>query len=134
MKIFISYRYTGENRDTLKDIIDNLCLTFKKAGHEVFCSFYNNYFYKENNFSYKQILDHALTELDNSDCVFALIKSEEKSEGMLLELGYAYSKNKKIILAIKSNVKTVFLREIAEKVIEFDEIDNLYKKLEKSVL
>ena len=76
-------------------------------------------------------MEYALKELDNSDVYLAFVKSEDKSEGMLIEAGYAIAKNKKFWLAIKKGVHTVFLREMADKIIEFENLEELYKKLSK---
>lgn len=130
MKIFISYRYTGEDLSILKGFLDRITSSFESKGHSVFCSFGHNDFFQKENYSYKQILDYALKELDESDYVFAFIKSQEKSEGMLLELGYAYAKGKKIILAKKDDVHTTFVQELSGKTIAFSDIEDLYKKLE----
>ena len=129
MKIFLSYRFTGEKPEVLKEIIHNLCGSLEKAGHVTFCSFWKGDFYKENKFTNKQILIYALDELDASDVYLAFIKSEDKSEGMLLEAGYAIAKKKKIYLAIKKGVRTVFLAEMADMIIEFDDLEELYNKL-----
>lgn len=129
MKIFLSYRFTGENPKILKKTIRNIGDSLEKAGHNCFCSFWQGSFFKENNFTHKQILEHALNELEKSDVYLAFIKSEDGSEGMLIEAGYAVALKKKFYLAIKRGVKTVFLREIANKVIEFGQLDELYKKL-----
>lgn len=131
MKIFISYRFTGEDPKELEETLKHICDLLIKKGHSHYCSFWdsgNNGLFKKNNFTNKQILEHALKEVDKSDCVVILIKSEDKSEGMLIEIGYALAKKKKIILIIKKGVRTTFVREIADKIIEFEnlkEIKNL---------
>lgn len=129
MKVFIAYRFTGEDPKVLKETIQNICHSLEKAGHEPFCSFWKEDYYKENKFTNKQILEYALAELDKSDVYLAFIKSEDKSEGMLMEAGYALAKKKKFYLAIRKGVPTVFLREFADRVIEFKELDELYEKL-----
>ena len=129
MKIFVSYRFAGEDPDQLRILIHGICSSLEKAGHKPFCTFWHGDFYKGNGFTKKQILEHGLGELDNSDICLAFIKSEEKSEGMLLEAGYAIAKGKKFYLAIKKGVKTVFLREMADKIIEFETFEELYQKL-----
>ncbi|MBI5871637.1 hypothetical protein HZB88_00965 [archaeon] len=131
MRIFLSYRFTGEDSVVLKEIIQNICNSLEKAGHSHFCSFWKGDFFNGNKFTHKQILEHALEELEKSDVYLAFIRSEDKSEGMLIEAGYALAKKKKFYLAIKKGVYTVFLREIADKVIEFEELDKLYEKLSK---
>ena len=130
MKIFISYRYTGEDLSILKGILEKITSIFESGGNSVFCSFGYDVFFQREKYSYKQILDYALRELDESDYVFAFIKSQEKSEGMLLELGYAYAKGKKIILAKKDDVYTTFVQELANNTISFTDLEDLYKKLE----
>lgn len=134
MKIFLSYRYTGEDLKVLEGILANICSNLESCGHNVFCSFGKNKFFVENNFSYKQILEYALKELDESDYILAFIKSQDKSEGMLLEIGYALAKGMKIILAIKKDVKTVFLPQIADQVIQFETLEDLYTQLKELVL
>ncbi|MFW6282711.1 MAG: hypothetical protein ACOC1P_01490, partial [Minisyncoccales bacterium] len=61
---------------------------------------------------------------------FGIIRSEKRSEGMLIEIGYALSKNKKLIIAIKEDVKDkTYLDELANIVIVFKDIHDLYNKL-----
>jgi len=129
MKIFLSYKFNGEDPEILKEIITKIGDSLEKAGHICFCSFWHEDFYHENKFTHKQILEHALEELKQSDINLAFVKSADKSEGMLLEAGYALAQKKKFYLAIKKGVETVFLREIADKVIEFEDLDDLYEKL-----
>lgn len=131
MKIFVSYRFTGEDPKELESIMKTICSSIEKLGHSHFCSFWKSDFYSKSKFTNKQILDLALKELDNSDCILAFVKSQEKSEGMLLEIGYALAKNKKFILAIKKGIKTTFLREAADRIIEYSDIDDLTKQLKR---
>ena len=131
MKVFLSYRFTGEDPAELKEVLKRLCASLDKAGHGCFCSFWKDDFFNENKFTHKQILDYAFKEIDNADCLLAFVKSKEKSEGMLLEIGYALAKKKKFILAVKKGIDTVFLHEMADQVIEFENLEELYEKLEK---
>ena len=108
-----------------------ICESLSAAGHKTFCSFWHGEFYNENKFTHKQILNHALNELKQSDVYLALIKSEDKSEGMLMEAGYAIAEKKRFYLAIKKGVHTTFMRQMADKVIEFETLDELCKELGK---
>ncbi|MFH1211550.1 MAG: nucleoside 2-deoxyribosyltransferase [Candidatus Woesearchaeota archaeon] len=131
MKVFLSYRFSGEDPEVLRKTIQSICESLKKAGHDPFCSFWEGDFFKENKYSNKQILQHALKELENSDIYLAFIKSEDKSEGMLIEAGYALAKGKKFYLAIKKGVHTTFIKELADTIIEFENLEELYNKLSK---
>lgn len=131
MKIFLSYRFTGEDAEVLKKILKKIGESLKKAGHEHFCSFWESEFFEKNNFSNEQIMNYALRELDDSDACLAFIKSNDKSEGMLLEAGYALAKGKRFYLAIKKGVSVTFMKELAGKVIEFETLEELYEKLSR---
>ena len=77
----------------------------------------------------KDLFLNTLKRLDSAEAILALIKSEEKSEGMLMEIGYAWGRDKKLILAINKDVKNTHLREFADTIIEFSDINELYEKL-----
>ena len=129
MKIYIAYKFAGENQEelirTLKEISDIL----EEKGHKVYYASKEEDLFTKKKFTFKQILNHALKELDNSDAILVFVKSNEKSEGMLLEVGYALSKKKKIILAIKQGVNLPFTEDIADRTIEFTDINYLKEKL-----
>ncbi|MDD5700007.1 MAG: hypothetical protein PHH00_02325 [Candidatus Nanoarchaeia archaeon] len=126
MKYYIAYRFTGEDPKELEKILGDICSSLNKIGHTNYCSFFDP---SMGNIGNKNVIIKAFRELDKSDALFVFIKSEEKSEGMLIEIGYALSKKKKIILLIKKGVKTTFVREIADRVIEFNDFDDLRNKL-----
>ena len=73
----------------------------------------------------------SAVEFRSLTCIFIFIKSHEKSEGMLIETGYAFAKKKKIFLVIKEGIKTTFIHQIANKVIEFKDIEDLLIKLKE---
>jgi hypothetical protein len=71
--------------------------------------------------------------LKKSDVFFAFVESNEKSEGLLLEAGYAKAQNKKIILAIKKDVNLRFLRAIADSIVEFEDMNDLKEKMKDAI-
>ena len=129
MKIALSYKFTGEDYSELKKFLDNVCSSLKAAGHEPWGAYTKKEEFDKNKTSLKEIMLTALGFIDKSDCHLVIINSQEKSEGMLIEIGYALAKKKKIFLLIKRGVKTTFVREIADKILEFDNLKEL-KKLE----
>jgi len=119
MKFLISYRFTGEDPEKLKPILESIKSGLRAGGHNNYCSFDWQTHFGENKFSNAQILKHSLAELETSDALLAFVNSAEKSEGMLLEIGYALAKKKKIFILVREGVKTVFLEEVADKVVRF---------------
>lgn len=131
IRIFLAYKFTGEKFEELNVVIRRLCSALEGAGHQVFCSFWKEDFYKSRSFKPKQIFKHALNELEKSDCIIAFVNSGDKSEGTLLEIGYSLANKRRFILAIRKGVKTSFLRDIADDVIEFENTDELVGKFAK---
>jgi nucleoside 2-deoxyribosyltransferase len=131
MKIALSYKFTGENYDELKEFLDKVCSSLKKAGHEPRRTYTKKQEFNKNKTPLKEIMITALDFIDNSDCHLVIINSQEKSEGMLIELGYSYAKRKRIILAIKKGIKTTWIRELIKEVIEFSDINDLCNQLKK---
>ena len=87
MKCFVSYRFTGEDTKELEVALGKICSSLEQAKHSYYCSFWDEDLFNKESYTNKQILVHALKELDKSDCIFVFIKSAEKSEGMLIETG-----------------------------------------------
>ena len=133
MKFLLSYRFTGEDPVELKENVSKICSTVEEIGHEIFCSYWKADFFNENNYSHKQIMDFTLEKLDNSDACLVFINSNEQSEGMIMEVGYALAKGKKIILVIREGVKTNFIEEMSDKIIKFDNLEELNFKLKEGL-
>ena len=127
MKIYIAYRFTGEDYKTLQNTLAGISDALTKAGHEVYCSINDDDFFHQNNYSIRQILDHEFVELSKVDQVFALIDSDNRSEGLLIELGYALAKGKPIILAVRKGVNIHSSKAIANQIIEFENYEHLHQ-------
>ena len=127
--IFRSYRFTGEDINELTKTLGKILAALRSVGHTVYCSIEDEKWFRENNRTNKEILKHALEWLDKSDTILAFVKSDQKSEGMLLEIGYMMAKDKAFALALKRGTKTTFLSELAEPLIVFDSTDDLCDKL-----
>jgi nucleoside 2-deoxyribosyltransferase len=127
--IYLAYKFTGEDINELTKTLGKILSTLRSVGHTVYCSIEDEKWFKENHKTNKEILKHALERLDKSDVILAFVKSDQKSEGMLLEIGYMMAKGKSFALALKREIKTIFLAELAEPLIEFDSIEDLCDKL-----
>ena len=115
MKIFVGQPVTGEDLSKLREESHKICSTLSKTGAYAYCTLIEPEDFESK--SNKDKMKHAFNNLDNFDTFLAIIRNERKSEGMLMEIGYCVAKRKKIILAIKKDVKNTYLPEIADKVI-----------------
>lgn len=128
MKIYIAYRFTGEDPKILREDLDRVSKAIFELGHEVYCSFDREQYFKDNIFSGKQIVEYSLEKMNECDAVLAYIKSPEKSEGLLIEMGYAIAKKKSIYLLTGKDVKTTYLYQIAKKHLTFSEPQEITQK------
>ena len=110
MKIFISYKFTGENLSELGEFMNKVCQSLKKNKHEPLTTFWDKDIFEKNKSSLNEIMQTALNYLDKSDLHLIIIKSNEKSEGTLIEYGYSLDKNKRRILVIKKGISTTWLK------------------------
>ncbi|MBU3897294.1 MAG: hypothetical protein KJ697_05205 [Nanoarchaeota archaeon] len=131
MKIFLIYRFTGEEIVKLEKICNKIIASLEKAKHICFCSLSKEKYYKKNKFTRKQSYLDTMKEIDNYEAVLVFIKSNKKNEEILVEVGYAVAKGKKIFLAIKNGVRSELIEQISDKIIKFDTVEDLCKKLSK---
>jgi nucleoside 2-deoxyribosyltransferase len=133
MKIYLAFRFTGEDPKVLDQELKLITNALTEAGHEVFCSFWKEQFYRDNNFGPKEIINYSLPHLAAANALVAYIKSPEKSEGMLIEIGYALGLKKKVIVAIKNGIQTNFVTTLAQHVMQFHDLADLQHQLKRIV-
>ena len=130
MKIFIGQAVTGEDIEKLKEECSKIENVLRELGHEAYCTINPKDNIDAN--SPKDWLIHAFSKIDENDVFLGIVRSEKKSEGMLIEIGYVLSKKKKLIIAVNKNVKDkTYLDELADVVIEFENIDDLCNRLKE---
>ncbi|MGV8086076.1 MAG: hypothetical protein ACP5N1_00455 [Candidatus Woesearchaeota archaeon] len=128
-KIFISYRFTGEDPKKVKLIILQIYESLKKSNYECYSTIFDSEQFAKEKWSGKRIMKKAFVEIDKSRIVLFFVNSKKISQGMLVELGYSLAKKKRIILAIPKNiVESIFRRQISE-VIEYKDLKELKQKL-----
>lgn len=130
-KIFISYRFTGENPKKLKNLIPQIHEAIEEAGHDYYSTIFDSEQFAHEKWSGKRIMEKAFKEIDESDLILFFVNSPDISQGMLVELGYSLGKKKRIILAIQKEIRNIIFRRQIEEVIEFEDIEELKKKLIK---
>jgi len=128
-RVFISYRFTGEEPKELKKTLLQIHETVEKAGHEHYSTIFDSEQFADKRWSGKQIMEKAFNEIDKSDLVLFFVKSPEVSQGMLVELGYTLAKNKRVILAIQKEIRDSIFRRHIDEVIEFEDLEELKNKL-----
>ena len=81
-----------------------------------------------------EIYAHCLKEQESCDGFMALIKSEDRSSGMEMELKKAKELGQRQILLIKNDLEFPQFRSAAHQIVEYETLLQLYKKLEETAL
>ncbi len=129
-KIVVSFRYTGENIDELNQTVGRVVTALRQKGHEVYCTLDDETWFRANNCTGLEVMQRVFARIDACDTLFVFIRSNDKSEGMGVEFGYAHAKGKTLVVALKSGVTTSCIGQLAHQLIEFSDLDDLTKKLE----
>lgn len=130
-KIFISYRFTGENPEKLKNLISQIHEAIEEAGHDHYSTIFDSEQFANEKWSGKQIMKKVFKEIDRSNVILFFVNSSKVSQGMLVELGYSLGKKKRIILSIQKEIRDSIFRRHIDEVIEFEDLEDLKKKLKK---
>lgn len=129
MRYYIAYKFLNADKEVLKKTIGIISDMVEKEGNTT------RIFYRDIqnrgtiSMTIDQIIRQAFAEIKKSDIILAFIESEEKSEGMLLEIGYAKALGKKVKVLIKRWIDLRFVRALADETIEFDSIEDLEGKI-----
>lgn len=83
MKLFLGYKFTGEDPEELKVTLKAICSSLENAGHSFYCSLWEEEFYKKNNYTADQIYEHSLKKMRECDSFLAFVKSNDRSKGWI---------------------------------------------------
>jgi len=131
MKYYIAYKFSGVDKANLKKVLVDVAEIIESYNNTTFISHRDLQNWGETITDSKEIIIKSLTKLKNTDAILCLVLSGEKSEGMLIEVGYAKALGKKIIVAKQKDARIVFLKDIADDLIEFDIQEDLNEKLKE---
>jgi len=129
MKLFIAHKFRGVNRVELKKKLEIIISILEKKGYQTFSYFRDKENWKPKSFPQGRVIKEAFGEIKKCDAILCFVNSKELSEGMSLETGFAKALNKKIILVISKKYSFPTLEAISDKIIRFNDLDDLIKKL-----
>jgi nucleoside 2-deoxyribosyltransferase len=127
MKTFIAYRSKEEDPKTVQPLITSIRDSLQARDIEADSMFFHEAEIINKALTNQQILELAFSMINNIDFLFVIQTSDNKSEGMLMEMGYCLAKEIPIILASKEMVRQTYLPEIAEQSFRWDTVENLRK-------
>lgn len=111
--VFIAYRHTGEDPVILRLMLIGVVDTLSKIGVNSYCTLFNQEEFDSKSMSARKIMEHAFEEIENRDALIVIQASNNKSEGMLMEVGRFYG-SKPIIVAKHKKVLKTYLPDMAD--------------------
>lgn len=121
MKVFLAYRATGEDQTALYDRLQIISDALHAAGVESY-----SMHLQQDSAPTGKTMKIAFEKIDQCDAVLVFVQSAEKSEGMSIEVGYAYGAHKPIHVITRKGVYLTSF-ELADSITEYEEIDELTK-------
>lgn len=129
MGYFVAYRHTGADPERLSALLPAVCESLKKRGQEVYCTYFEEEEFKAAGQKPRQIMEHAFQKIEELGGLFVIIDGAEKSEGMLMEIGYCSAKGLKIIVAKRKGFDNTYVPNMADYSFEYADIEDLKAKI-----
>lgn len=132
MKIYVGYRYTGADKEALKKFLTKISSILENAGHTTYMYFRDggNWEGKEGKIPLGKVIRESFEQIAQADAALFLLQSNDFSEGMLLDIGCAISRDKPIYIVKKHGCILPKTESFATKIIEYSDENDLLASLE----
>ncbi len=127
-RFFIAYRHTGEDIQELEQRIRTVEMALATHNIQAYATLFDQESFTKNHASAGQIMEEAFQKIAAMDGLFVLIMNGDKSEGQLIEVGYAIASKKPVIVAYQKDANT-YVPELANTAIAFDDLADLANKM-----
>lgn len=133
MRAFLAYRHTGEAAHQ----IDGLLEPVKSALADRDIHVYSTYFDVRGGkvaaagpvAQSSAFMQEAFRMMAESDLLLVLQASEVRSEGMLMEVGYALAKGLPVVVATQAEVENTYLPDMAHGTLRWTDVADLVMQL-----
>lgn len=126
-KIQLAYRFSGEKIEDVTRMLKKITKILEEKGHKVYAPALD----KTMSFEEREDLSNSFRHIDDNEVLLAIIKDKNKSEGQLLEMGYAFAKKKCIFTVIHSEAEHDRVRKLSDKITVFSNTEDLLNKLKE---
>lgn len=132
-RYFIAYRHTGEDLMELEQRLGKIEMALATHKIKSYATLSEEEEFVKDEYTAGQIMERAFQKIASMDGLFVLINGSEKSEGQLMEVGYAIAMKKPVIVAHQKDAKT-YVPELATQSIEYTDINDLVQKIQAAEL
>lgn len=132
-RFFIAYRHTGEDIQELEQRIRTVEMSLATHDIQAYATLFDQESFTKNHVSAGKIMEEAFQKIAAMDGLFVLIMGNDKSEGQLIEVGYAIASKKPVVVAYQKEANT-YVPELANIAIAFDDLADLANKIRDTKL
>lgn len=132
-RYFIAYRHTGENMLELEQRLGKVEIALATHKIKAYATLSEEDEFIRDKSTAGQIMEKAFQKIAAMDGLFVLINGAEKSEGQLMEVGYALALKKPIVVAVKEGIET-YVPELANIKVVYRDLDDLVQKIKEADL
>lgn len=129
MRVYIAYKFTGQDKELLKKRLRQLADVIEANDHETFVFYRDIVEWGTRPMERKDIMPVALNELQKSDLLLLYIEKYSKSTGVGVEVGYAKALGIPVVLAALKDEDCDYLMGLYDKLIRFKDFEDLLKQL-----
>lgn len=132
MKLFCSNAFTGEDFNVISGRMKLVVDTLNEAGHEAYCPIFDPHKVKLQSYgNTKEIFEYAFDNLRSCDGMVAVVTSDRKSEGQLMEIGALLSDKKPLFLFLHTSAADIpsHLTKLATKTFIWESEEELRQAL-----
>jgi len=134
MKTFIAYRHTGETDEALHKLLLPVREALAQKGVEAYCTFFHEDEFTDDKLTPQDIMAHAFGIIDDIDFLFVVQASEQRSEGMLMEVGYCVAKEIPIIVSVRDTITNSYLPDMADVTMRWQNVPDLCRQISELTL
>lgn len=131
MRIYIAYKLSGSDITALRSRLEEVSNIIAKLGHQTFVFVRDMQQWQPGGMTPEEIMKKATEEMRKCDAIVSIIETQEKSEGLLIESGFMKGLGKRVIVAAGPEGRGFFLKAIADDLIEFKDMADFEKKIQK---
>jgi len=121
---FIAYRHTGEDPAVLEPILSTVRDGLARLSIEAYCTFFHEDEFQNKGMDARAIMEHAFATIEDKDFLFVIQAAQDKSEGMLMEVGRFFAR-KPIVVAKHASVIGTYVPDMADVSYEWSTTDEL---------
>lgn len=132
MGYFVAYRHTGAEPERLEAMLPAVRDALIAKGEDVYCTYFDEANFKSEGFGPKQIMEHAFQKIEEQGNLFVVLDDAQKSEGMILEIGYCLAKAIPIVVAKRRSVET-YLDQMAAASFDYTDIPDLTSQIKEAL-